>query len=146
MDNNNSITSFFEEDHDRLDSLFTKFQVNKHADRAAAAELFGSFTNGLLRHIDWEEQILFPLFEASAGSAIGPTQVMRSEHSQIKNGLEQIRLKVSAGTDSTGDEQMLLSLLGEHNYKEEQILYPSMDRQLTSRQVGEVFERIKASL
>ncbi len=142
----NLITSFFEEDHDKLDALFSKFQATRQTEPAAAGDLLGRFIHGLLRHIDWEEQILFPLFEANVGSAMGPTQVMRFEHGQIKNLLESIRLKLSGATDSADDEKTLLNVLGEHNWKEEHILYPAIDNQLTSRQVGDVFDRIKAAM
>ncbi len=142
----NLITSFFEDDHDKLDAQFTKFQAARQAEPAAAQELLGRFSRGLLRHIDWEEQILFPIFEANGGSAMGPTQVMRFEHGQIKNLLESIRLKVEGAADSSEDEKTLLNVLGEHNWKEEHILYPAIDNQLTSRQVGEVFDRIKATM
>ena len=140
------ITSFFEDDHDKLDALFTRFQSQKQAEPASATELLGRFVHGLLRHIEWEEQILFPIFETKVGSAMGPTQVMGFEPGQIKNLLESIRQKMDAAADSSEDERTLLNVLGEHNWKEEHILYPAIDSQLTSRQVGEVFDRIKASM
>ncbi len=143
---NNLITSFFEEDHDQLDSVFSRFRTKKHAEPAAAGSLLAQFTSGLHRHIHWEEQILFPLFESKTGSTSGPTQVMRLEHIQIKDLLESIRVKVSEGMDSSEDEKMLLNVLGEHNWKEEHILYPAIDSHLSSRQIADVFDRIKTSM
>ena len=142
----NSVSSFFEEDHDRLDALFTRFLTLKCEEPGEAIELLRKFTDGLLRHIEWEEQILFPLFEANVGHSGGPTEVMRLEHSQIKQLLERIRQDITSGTDSAEYEQRLLSVLGEHNWKEENILYPAMDNQLTSRQLAEVFDRINATI
>ncbi len=142
----NLITTFFSEDHDRLDGVFVRFQNCKDSDPAAAATLLAAFTSGLLRHIDWEEQILFPLFEARTGSSMGPTQVMRFEHGQIKSLLESIGQKLGPEQDTRTDEQMLLRVLGEHNMKEEQILYPAIDNQLTAPEVVGVFDRIKVSL
>ena len=154
---NHRISSFFEEDHDKLDALFKKFVVSQQAEPAVATEVFGRFTAGLLRHIHWEEEILFPLFEANEGSSEGPTQVnegssggptqvMRSEHALIKDLLEGIRLSLEKGTDSAEHERTLLNVLGEHNWKEEHVLYPAMDRQLTNGQLAEVFDRIAATM
>ena len=48
-------------------------------------ECFEKFKFGLHRHIAWEEEILFPLFEEKTGMTDGgPTFVMREEHRQIK--------------------------------------------------------------
>lgn len=126
----NSITTYFAADHDRLDALFTEFQALKRKDPAAAKEQFKGFLKGLTRHIVWEEDILFPLFERQTGmgSDSGPTAVMRLEHRQIKGHLDAIHEKVRvADPDSDASEKALLAVLKDHNVKEEQILYPAID-------------------
>jgi iron-sulfur cluster repair protein YtfE (RIC family) len=140
------ITSFFAEDHDRLDTLFRRFQLLKAGAPETAAAVLSRFIHALLRHIDWEEQILFPVFEAGAGAPVGAAEAMRFEHHQIKELLESIRGKHNAAVDSRGDEEMLLNILGEHNWKEEQMLYPAIDHHLTGQQLVEIFDRIKATL
>ena len=59
MSEQNTITAFFEQDHDRLDELFKTFQQLKRSDFAKAKEAFAAFKIGLQRHIVWEESILF---------------------------------------------------------------------------------------
>ena len=117
----------------------------KRTDPAKAGQHFKEFKFGLQRHIIWEEEILFPLFEEKTGlTQGGPTEVMRREHRLIGKYLEEIHEKVKAqNPDSDDDEQMLLNTLFAHNQKEEQILYPAIDRLLTEAERKNVFERMK---
>jgi len=128
----NSITEQFAADHDRLDALFVGFQTLKRKDFPAAKENFKEFLKGLTRHIVWEEDVLFPLFEARTGmKGAGPTEVMRREHRLIKGQLDVIHDKVRvADPNSDAAEAALLDILGAHNQKEESILYPAIDQGL----------------
>ncbi|MFI5345486.1 MAG: hemerythrin domain-containing protein [Elusimicrobiota bacterium] len=127
-----SISEQFGADHDRLDALFADFQTLKRTDAAAAKEKFKGFLKGLTRHIVWEEDVLFPLFEERTGMKnSGPTAVMRLEHRQIKVHLDAIHDKVRvADPDSDAAEKALLEVLKAHNMKEEMILYPAIDQGL----------------
>ena len=100
MSEQKTITAFFEQDHDRLDELFKTFQQLKRSDFAKAKEAFKEFKVGLQRHIVWEEDLLFPLWEKKTGrSEEGPTVVMRAEHRQIGQQLEAIHTQ-SGGAES----------------------------------------------
>ena len=145
MSEQKTITEFYEQDHDRLDELFKIFQQLKRSDLAKAKEAFKEFKFGLQRHIVWEEDQLFPLWEEKTGmSEGGPTFVMRAEHRQIGKQLEAVHDKVAEqNPDSDQEEQALLDLLGSHNMKEERVLYPAID-QLTSAEEREtVFRNMK---
>ena len=145
MNGQKTISAFYEQDHDRLDELFKTFQKLKRSDFAKAKEAFKAFKFGLQRHILWEEDVLFPLWEEKTGmSEGGPTFVMRAEHRQIGQQLEAIHGKVAEqNPDSDQEEQLLLELLGSHNMKEERVLYPAID-QLTSAEDSEtVFRNMK---
>ena len=139
-----SIATYYETDHDRLDDLFKQFQASKRSDFVRAKDCFRQFKIGLQRHIVWEEEILFPVFEARTGmKETGPTKVMRSEHRQIRDFLEAIHLKVQhQDPDSDAEESRLLEVLGSHNQKEEQILYPMIDRLLGNQERQEIFVRM----
>lgn len=140
-----TISACFEQDHDRLDMLFERFQQLKRSDFSKAKEAFNDFMCGLQRHIVWEEDLLFPLWEEKTGMAEeGPTFVMRDEHRQIGQQLEALQAKVSAqNSDSDQEEQALLTLLGSHNMKEERVLYPAID-QMTSAEAREmVFQNMQ---
>lgn len=86
-----SINIFMEQDHDRLDAIFTQFTQLKTQDLEQARQLFQEFKVGLQKHIVWEEDILFPEFEQRTGMQDhGPTAVMRMEHREIKSYLDRI--------------------------------------------------------
>lgn len=143
--NHQTISTYYEQDHDRLDSLFKNFQQLKRTDFQKAKQFFKEFKFGLQRHIIWEEEILFPLFEQKTGMySGGPTEVMRQEHRLIEKYLEAIHDKVrKQDPESEYDEQMLLNTLSMHNQKEEHILYPAIDRSLSEKERGEVFISMK---
>lgn len=140
-----TISAFYEEDHDRLDDLFKAFQRLKRSDFAKAKEAFKEFKIGLQRHIVWEEDLLFPLWEEKTGmSEGGPTFVMRNEHRQIGEQLEAIHDKVAEqNPDSDQEEQALLNLLGAHNMKEERVLYPAIDQVTTQEERETIFRNMR---
>lgn len=139
-----TIRHHFGDDHDRLDGLFQRFQQLKHTDLPLARQLFAEFKAQLERHIAWEEEILFPLFEERTGFAGGgPTAVMRWEHEQIKQHLAAIELKQGQNEATTaGDEAALLAVLGPHNLKEENILYPMIDQFTTEAERRGIYARM----
>jgi iron-sulfur cluster repair protein YtfE (RIC family) len=145
MSDEKMITAFYEQDHDRLDELFRTFQQAKQSDFPKAKEAFKEFKVGLQRHIVWEEDLLFPLWEGKTGiSEGGPTMVMRNEHRQIGQLLESIHEKVAAGNPETDqEEQWLLSMLGSHNMKEERVLYPSIDKVASVAEREQVFRAME---
>jgi regulator of cell morphogenesis and NO signaling len=145
MSEQKTVSAFFEQDHDRLDELFKTFQQLKRSDFPKAKEAFKEFKFGLQRHIVWEEEVLFPLWEKKTGmSDSGPTPVMRNEHRQIGQQLEAIHGKVSEqNPDSDKEEQALLDILGSHNRKEERALYPAIDQVASPDDREAVFQNMK---
>ncbi len=142
---NQTITNYYEQDHDRLDELFKQFQASKREDYSHAKDCFREFKLGLQRHIVWEEEILFPLFEEKTGvKDIGPTAVMRMEHREIKEALEAIHEKVrQADPKSDAEEAQLLDILKQHNDKEEQVLYPAIDKLIDETEKANVFRAMQ---
>ena len=145
MSEQKTITEFFEQDHDRLDELFKTFQQLKRSDFAKAKDAFKGFKVGLQRHIVWEEDLLFPIWEEKTGmSESGPTPVMRNEHRQIGQQLEAIHQKVAdQNPDSDQEELALLDLLGSHNRKEERALYPAIDKVTSPEERDTIFRSMK---
>ena len=127
---NQTVQSFFAHDHDRLDQLLETYRRLKKAEFAKAKQAFKEFKFGLQRHIIWEETVLFPLFEEKTGMRdTGPTTVMRAEHRQIGECLEALHDKVRRQDVATDlEEQRLFQALHAHNQKEENVLYPAIDR------------------
>ena len=128
-----TISDFLVPDHKRCDSLFAATeQAASEGDWGKAADGFDSFNYAMLHHFAMEEEIMFPAFEARTGMRQGPTSVMRSEHQQMKVLLalmeESMARKHSDGF--LGDADTLLTLMQQHNVKEEQMLYRMADQAL----------------
>ena len=132
-------------DHDRLDQLLDTYRQLKRVDFAKAKQAFRDFKFGLQRHIISEETILFPLFEDKSGMRDhGPTVVMRAEHREIGRRLEALHDKVRRqDLDSDREEEELLQALFAHNQKEENILYPAIDRLASAEEKTAAFRKME---
>lgn len=136
----NTLTSYFEADHERLDSLFQSYRRMRSKDAAEAKPYFREFFKGLKRHIVWEEDVLFPFLEKGTGVTAGPTEVMRQEHREIGALLRRIHDKVRQGdTLDNEDEDTLIDILTAHNQKEEDLLYPAIDQILKEGEAAKIF-------
>jgi hemerythrin-like domain-containing protein len=65
----------------------------------------------------------------------GPTQMMRFEHAQMRDLIEQMERALNGrdGSGFAGAAETLLILMQQHNMKEENILYPMCDRSLATQ-------------
>jgi regulator of cell morphogenesis and NO signaling len=124
-------------DHERLDALQeAAFERLAAGDRDDAVAIWADFTFRLRRHMRFEEEALFPLFEARYGgapSSPGPTSTMRSEHREIEALLVAIG-KTSLGVAALPLRERLRTVLGFHELCEEELLYPAADRALDAEQ------------
>ena len=140
-----TISTMFDEDHDRLDELFKSFHTLKRTDFAKATRAFEDFKIGLQRHMVWEEDVLFPLWEKKTGMTEGgPTFVMRQEHREIGESLDAIERKVQAqNSESDHEEEAFVDLLERHNMTEEEALYSAIDRATSADEREMVFQAMK---
>jgi iron-sulfur cluster repair protein YtfE (RIC family) len=130
---NESISGYFTEDHRHCDRLLAACEAEISANAwQAADEAAIALRDRLLHHFVLKEGILFPELEQANPAAGGPTGVMRMEHQQIRQLLEDLAEAVSArDTDTCLGDLETLHMPGEqHNAKEEGILYPLADRSL----------------
>jgi hemerythrin-like domain-containing protein len=128
-----TITEFMESDHRRCDELFAAAErLVAAGEWSAAADAYAKFHSAIEHHFSMEEDELFPAFEDAMGSTMGPTQVMRMEHGQMRALFERMRnaLAVKEIEDYLGASDTLLILMQQHNMKEEQMLYPMSERTL----------------
>ncbi len=136
------------EDHRRCDDVFAEVeQAVAGGDWGAAAESFGRFHTGVLQHFATEESLLFPAFEQKTGMSMGPTQVMRGEHVQMRElmaaAAESLAAKDADGY--SGNAETLLIMMQQHNMKEENILYPMCDQHLAA-EFDELLPGLQAGL
>lgn len=89
--------------------------------------------DGLRRHIYLEEEFLFPPLR-EAGMAV-PLFVMLRQHGELWDAMNAIDTLLDAEGDTDAVRvacAALLSLLDQHNSKEEPIIYPKADTVLTA--------------
>lgn len=141
-----TVSAYLAWDHDRLDGILDiATKLVEQGQWPRAVNVVAEFKEGLFRHIEIEEQILFPAFEDRTGMRnAGPTAVMRHEHVDIKDAVNDILKAASekAPDDFHGAKARLLGVLVEHNMKEEQILYPGVDHMLDDASREKLVERL----
>lgn len=127
------ILEFMRDDHRTCDHLYTEAEnalATKKTDEAK--KLFDEFYHATNHHFDMEERELFITFEKRTGMSGGPTQMMRYEHQQLRAQLEAMLKALNDGkhNDFFGIGESFMIMLQQHNMKEEQMLYPMIDRAL----------------
>ena len=141
------ITSAMHRHHKLCDDDFADAEdAARKGDWAACAATYGKFRTEMLAHFGVEEEVLFPAFEERTGMTGGPTQVMRSEHVQMRDLLRQMddALAQKNADGFGGAAETLLIMMQQHNMKEENILYPMIDQAIG--QDGELQSRVTAGL
>lgn len=142
----NTISSFLTSDHRACDNEFANLEnAIASQDWEEAKSQFDKFSADLLHHFDMEEKVMFPVFEEVTGMSQGPTMVMRMEHSQMRNILDDLEADIEKRDKNHffGVSESLMMLMQQHNMKEEQMLYAMADMHLGSR-VSKVIEDMKA--
>lgn len=120
-------------DHRHCDDHFVAVETAlNQRDHEGAKRAFTRYTQAMLAHFNAEEALLFPEFENRTGMRMGPTQVMRSEHAQMRELIEAAADALQGGDadDYQGYAETLLIMMQQHNMKEENVLYPMCDAQI----------------
>lgn len=131
-----SIRDYLTLDHRHCDSSLADLEsVVSHHKWGEVHDLSEKFISEMERHFNIEEKILFPSFEEVTGMKSGPTMVMRMEHSQMRDMLEQLKEALgNKNYDRTlGTLETLMIYIQQHNGKEEQMLYAMCDMHLSFR-------------
>ena len=142
----NTISSFLTSDHRACDNEFANLEnAIASQDWEEAKNQFEKFSLDLTHHFDMEEKVMFPAFEEVTGMTQGPTMVMRMEHSQMRNILDDLKSDIEKKDKNHffGVSESLMMLMQQHNMKEEQMLYKMADVHLASL-VPQVIENMKA--
>lgn len=141
-----TITEYLSAEHRHCDDLFAEAEAAAvKNDLAAALAGFTAFNQEMEHHLKKEENIMFPAYEEITLSYnSGPTSIMRMEHGQMRRLFEDIQAALEAKDTSAcaGLLETLLVLMQQHNFKEEQMLYPMADRALQEQ--DNLIERMQA--
>jgi len=125
-----TIKQVMTQDHKHCDDLFTQLDslvMDKKWEQAEsqAATMIAS----ILFHFKHEEEVLFPEFEAVTNNKNGPTAMMRHEHKQMCELMNELKEAVQNKNFDrySGLSETLNIFIQQHNMKEEGILYPMID-------------------
>jgi len=128
-----SLVTQFQAEHRHCNALFL------YAERLAAAAQWGEaqltlddFGRALEAHLAAEEEMLFTTLEAWYGGPVLPAQAMRREHAEMRSLLRDLEEAARAGDadEFAGLADTLLTLMQQHDAKEERVLYPMAERML----------------
>jgi hemerythrin-like domain-containing protein len=142
-----SIRDTMELHHKHCDEEFAAAEeAVQRGDWGIAATAFANFAGDLEAHFSAEETVLFPAYENRTGMSEGPTEVMRTEHAQMRGLLQQMEqgLKARDSDAFAGSAETLLILMQQHNMKEEHILYPMCDQALGAE--ADLIARLEGAL
>ena len=127
-----SLAAAFTREHHEIDAGIEAYLAATEPEpRRRAAPLRGAM-EALRRHIYLEEEIVFP--RLPPGPLMMPLMVMRREHGELWRRMDALAADLEDPT--TGTEGLetacreLLSLLEDHNEKEEPVIYPHLDADL----------------
>ncbi|MCW8906386.1 MAG: hemerythrin domain-containing protein [Sedimenticola sp.] len=126
-----TITETMARDHRHCDELFAEAEeLIAQGDWEQGREKFEAFRNTTENHFSMEEGVLFPGFEQRTGQSMGPTQVMRMEHVQMRQLMADMEDAVAHEDDERylGLSETMMMVMQQHNMKEEQMLYPMADQ------------------
>ena len=145
---NASIKEFMLKDHERLNRLFLfDFIAEKNEDIGKAKSSFRLFSNGLRRHIRWEESILFPALEKRQRKHGGNlTKDLREDHREIRRILRGISKAIQEKDVKRIEhylEQELCDFMSPHNNQEENVFYPALDGMLNIKERMKILDRME---
>ncbi|MCW8855526.1 MAG: hemerythrin domain-containing protein [Gammaproteobacteria bacterium] len=126
-----SIKQLMSNDHNHCDELF--IEAENHVLKknwSEADQALNHFINTTLDHFRHEENTLFPAFENATGMTSGPTEVMRHEHQQLRQLINDLSRTVEEQNKDRylSTSETLLIFIRQHNMKEEQVLYPMIEQ------------------
>ena len=79
-----SIRDFLTDDHRRCDDVFADVEQAVADGNWAVGDTFGRFSAAVLQHLRSRNRCSSRLSRQKTGMTMGPTQVMRSEHVQMR--------------------------------------------------------------
>jgi hemerythrin-like domain-containing protein len=133
-----TVTEVLGIDHARLDALLDRIEEQVHALDVGVAATAYQFAWSMRRHMWIEDHILFPLYERSSGVPLAEhLKPFRVEHACIEHytalllsaaeGMARHDKRAAAAEDLAHVHCGLVSVLSEHDAREEKQLFPTID-------------------
>ncbi|HJX78513.1 hemerythrin domain-containing protein [Glutamicibacter sp.] len=134
-----SLAEAFAKEHHEIDAAIEKYMASTDEHPELRAKMLLEAVSALRRHIFLEEEVVFP--HLTRATLMMPLMVMDREHGELWRRMDALEVSLQSGS---ADEQLatdcqeLLSLLENHNSKEEPIIYPQMDTALSVQEQQQV--------
>lgn len=130
-----------ETEHRQIDGGIEAFIAALETGTGADPAPLVAALSGLRRHIYLEEEFLFPPLKAAG--LMGPIFVMLREHGMLWRQMDELESSISGAAGASVLRQPcmdLLSLLSDHNSKEEPIIYTQADEILGAAASAQLLE------
>lgn len=128
-----SLAAAFTREHHEIDAGIDEYLKSGEADPEARAIPLLRAMEALRRHIYLEEEIVFP--HLPPGPLMMSLMVMRREHGELWRCMDQLADQLASATSASDDIDAccreILELLEKHNVKEEPVIYPHLDSDLS---------------
>ncbi len=122
-----NVENLLEDDHQRIDQMYQDVLdalINQKPPMSQHL-LFKLFKSALLRHLHWEEKVLFPMYIEFSGKQ-GSIPQLHLQHKEIMDYLTELEEDLSKGLEKSAFE-LLGQYLAHHNEFEEKSLYPAFE-------------------
>jgi len=131
-----SVENLLEDDHLRIDQMYKDVLDALINQKPIMSQhlLFKLFKSALLRHLHWEETVLFPVYIDLSGEQ-GSVPLLKLQHEEIMEYLAELEQDLSKGLEKSSFE-LLGQYLFHHNEFEEKSLYPAFEA-LESKEMKE---------
>jgi hemerythrin-like domain-containing protein len=129
-----SVGEAFAHDHRRLERTLQASAAHVGAARwDAAAAAFAKFRRGIERHMEIEEQLLFPAVEGGAETPL--TAILRKGHRDLRVFFDELddALRARDADEYGRITASMRALLERHDEKEEAELYPAAQARLGAK-------------
>ena len=133
-------------DHERLDALLSQLNSSLAAGPQAAAAALAPFSQGLKRHMAWEDESLFPAVKQVASTKERRSiESLEIDHERLRETLRSLESALAAGDVGAAEPlaSWLSTLLQGHNYDEEHGVYVEADRLLDRDERRRLIERFE---
>lgn len=121
----------FAHDHRRLEQALKQSVDEAEAGNWERAQaVFAAFRDGIERHMNVEEQLLFPVIESGTGMPL--IAILRKGHRDLRSFLDEFgdALEVRDSEEYGRIAKSIMALLSRHDEKEETELYPAAQKRL----------------
>ncbi len=126
------LTDAMTSDHKRCDEIFVQAEeAVSEGDWGRAAALFKEFEEAIEQHFLMEETVLFPAYSAKTNLS-SVTDALMNEHMQMRIMIFESgeSIKTKDQEQFLGQAETLLTILQQHNRKEESKMYTMADSSL----------------